>query len=81
MIISKRELKNEQLKVKLLSALESIVAKYGYDQVNIRAICKISGVSYGSFYNLFENKDKLPNSRNPFILKMRRLKTNYLWKK
>lgn len=58
MIISKREQKNQQSKDKLLSALESIVAKYGYDQVNIRAICKISGVSYGSFYNLFENKDK-----------------------
>lgn len=54
----KRALKNDQLRQKLIDAMEQLMTQYGYDTINIRAICKVSGVSYGSFYNLFESKEK-----------------------
>lgn len=56
--LSKRELKRQETLNKLLKAMDDIIDKYDYDTLTIRNICSVSGVSYGSFYNLFENKEK-----------------------
>lgn len=56
--LSKRQIKNEETKRKLLNAMEQIMKKYSYNTVTIRNICKVSGVAYGSFYNLFESKEE-----------------------
>lgn len=56
--LTKNEIKNRQNKEKLLNAMEQIMEKYDYNTVTIRNICKVSGVSYGSFYNIFETKEK-----------------------
>lgn len=55
--LSKRDLNNRENRDKLLSAMNQIIEKYDYDTVTIRNLCKISGVSYGSFYNLFKTKE------------------------
>lgn len=55
--ISKRQQKTEQTKKKLCDAMGLIMEKYDYSTVTIRNICKVSGVAYGSFYNLFESKE------------------------
>lgn len=57
-IISNRELKKEQTLKKLVDAMNLIMDKYDFDTLTIRNICSISGVSYGSFYNLFDSKEK-----------------------
>ena len=54
---SKRQRKNEETRQKLMQAMASIMQKYDYNTVTIRNICSVSGVSTGSFYNLFENKE------------------------
>lgn len=56
--VSKREQKRQETLSKLLKAMDEIIDKYDYDTLTIRNICSVSGVSYGSFYNLFENKEK-----------------------
>lgn len=56
--LSKREQKRQETLNKLLNAMNEIIEKYDYDTLTIRNICSVSGVSYGSFYNLFENKEK-----------------------
>ncbi|MBQ9156729.1 MAG: TetR/AcrR family transcriptional regulator [Eubacterium sp.] len=53
----KRQLKNEENRRRLLDAMESIMEQYDYNTVTIRNICQVSGVSYGSFYNLYESKE------------------------
>lgn len=53
----KRELKNEENRRRLRDAMATIMEKYDYNTVTIRNICQISGVSYGSFYNLYESKE------------------------
>lgn len=55
--VSRRQLKNEETKRKLYGAMEQIMNTYDYNTVTIRNICKVADVSYGSFYNLFENKE------------------------
>lgn len=54
---SKRELNREKNIKKLFSAAEKIMREYDYNTVTIRNICSVSGVSYGSFYNLFDSKE------------------------
>lgn len=56
--LSKREQKRQETLNKLLQAMNDIIEKYDYDTLTIRNICSVSGVSYGSFYNLFENKER-----------------------
>lgn len=57
-MISNREKKREETLKKLLDAMHIIMEKYDYDTLTIRNICSVSGVSYGSFYNLFDSKEK-----------------------
>lgn len=54
---TKRQKKSKETRKKLLDAMEFIMEKYDYNTVTIRNICKVSGVSYGSFYNLFGSKE------------------------
>lgn len=54
---SSRQLKNEDTRERLIKAMDLIIKKYDYNTVTIRNICSVSGVSYGSFYNLFKSKD------------------------
>ncbi|WKY45229.1 TetR/AcrR family transcriptional regulator [Eubacteriaceae bacterium ES2] len=56
-LLSNRQLKNEETRKKLLDAMEHIMEKYDYNTLTIRNLCKVSGVAYGSFYNLFESKE------------------------
>lgn len=56
--LSKREQKRQETLNKLLDAMNEIIEKYDYDTLTIRNICSVSGVSYGSFYNLFDTKEK-----------------------
>ena len=53
----KRELKNEENRRRLREAMETIMEEDDYNTVTIRNICQVSGVSYGSFYNLYESKE------------------------
>ena len=55
--LSARERKNQENKQKLYDAAAQIMEMYDYNTVTIRNICKVSGVSYGSFYNLFDSKE------------------------
>jgi len=55
--ITKRQIKTKEIKHKLREAMQQIMEKYDYDTLTIRNICKVSGVSYGSFYNLFPTKE------------------------
>lgn len=55
--ISKRDRNNQQNRDKLLQAIQQIIQKYDYNTVTIRNLCTVSGVSYGSFYNLFKTKE------------------------
>lgn len=55
--LSKRDKNNRENRDKLLRAMHQIIEKYDYDTVTIRNLCKVSGVSYGSFYNLFKTKE------------------------
>lgn len=57
-MISNREKKKKETLKKLLDAMNMIMEKYDYDTLTIRNICSVSGVSYGSFYNLFDSKEK-----------------------
>lgn len=54
---SAREEKTRQNRQKLYDAVEQIMSLYDYNTVTIRNICKVSGVSYGSFYHLFDSKE------------------------
>lgn len=54
---SPRQLKNDDIRERLIKAMDLIIKKYDYNTVTIRNICTVSGVSYGSFYNLFKSKD------------------------
>jgi len=55
--LTKRQKKTNETKKKLCDAMAFIMEEYDYNTVTIRNICKVSGVSYGSFYNLFESKE------------------------
>lgn len=55
--VSKRDLNNQQNREKLFHAMHEIIEKYDYNTVTIRNLCSVSGVSYGSFYNLFKTKE------------------------
>lgn len=56
--LSKREQKRIETLNKLTKAMTSIIDKYDFETLTIRNICSVSGVSYGSFYNLFDSKEK-----------------------
>lgn len=55
---TKREIKKQETLKKLEDAMNLIMNEYDFNTVTIRNICKVSGVSSGSFYNLFNSKEQ-----------------------
>lgn len=54
---TKRQQRSEETRKRLMDAIDYIMDQYDYNTVTIRNICKVSGVAYGSFYNLFDSKE------------------------
>ena len=58
-LIPPRQIKTKKTKDKILNAALKIMAKYGYEYLTVRNICEAAGVSNGTFYHHFSNKDDL----------------------
>jgi hypothetical protein len=54
---NKRSENSARLRKKLAEAADLLLEKCSYSELTIRNICRVSGVSYGSFYNLYESKE------------------------
>ncbi|MGN0628801.1 MAG: TetR/AcrR family transcriptional regulator [Oscillospiraceae bacterium] len=54
-----RGVKTMQTKEKIYSAAVSIMKKHGYDYLSVKNICQVAGVSNGTFFYHFKNKDDL----------------------
>ena len=59
MILSKQELKSRETKKRIYQASKVILKNEGYEALSLKNICKEAGVSNGSFYHHFKNKDDL----------------------
>ena len=53
------EIKSEETKNKILSAVDKMLSAYDFKYLTVRNICEEAQVAYGSFYHHFENKEKL----------------------
>lgn len=51
--------KGKTTQKKIFDAAIELINKYGYEQTTIIDICKLSGVSNGSFYHHFRSKDDI----------------------
>lgn len=51
--------KSEETVRKIYTATKTILQQYGNDVLTIRNICDVAGVSTGSFYHHFHNKEEL----------------------
>ncbi|MBT8342441.1 MAG: TetR/AcrR family transcriptional regulator [Desulfatitalea sp.] len=54
-----RQLKSERVREKILKATHKLMNRYGYEYLTIRNICEMAGISNGTFYHHFKNKDGL----------------------
>ena len=54
-----RRVKTQQVKDRILATTRKILKKKGFEYVTVTNICKLSGVSVGSFYHHFDSKDNL----------------------
>lgn len=57
--LNKQEKKSVETKKKLFTATVELLKSQDYDSLTIRNICQTAGVSIGSFYHQFHNKDDL----------------------
>lgn len=57
--VSTHETREQVTREKILHAAKRVVAAQGFKQLTVRNICSEAGLSTGSFYNLFNNKDDL----------------------
>lgn len=57
--ITSRDLQNEATRQLLLETANKLLSKKRYDDVSIKDICKACGVSVGTFYHHFKNKESL----------------------
>ena len=55
----KQELKSKETKERIFQAVIRILQKSGYENLSIKNICEVAGVSNGSFYHHFKSKDDL----------------------
>ncbi|MGI5911416.1 MAG: TetR/AcrR family transcriptional regulator [Syntrophomonadaceae bacterium] len=58
-LVPPRQIKTKETKDKILNAALRIMKKYGYEYLTVRNICEAAGVSNGTFYHHFANKDDL----------------------
>lgn len=54
-----RQVKSQQVKDKIFQAAKELMGKHGYEYLTVANVCVAAGVSAGSFYHHFENKDQL----------------------
>lgn len=54
-----RRVKTQQVKDRILATTRKILKTKGFEYVTVTNICKLSGVSVGSFYHHFDSKDNL----------------------
>jgi AcrR family transcriptional regulator len=55
----RNERKNIQRKEEILNAFEALIARYGIDKTTMQEIADSVGISVGTLYNEFEDKDSL----------------------
>ena len=53
------EIKSEETKNKIFTAVESMLSEYDFKYLTVRNICEEAQVAYGSFYHHFLNKENL----------------------
>lgn len=58
-LTSPRKERSMQTKKKIFEAALHLLETYGYEYLTVANICKTAGVSNGSFYHFFQNKDAL----------------------
>ena len=56
---TKQEQKSRETKERIYNASKIILKNEGYEQLSLKNICKVAGVSNGSFYHHFKSKDDL----------------------
>lgn len=54
-----RQVKSRMVKDSILDAATELIKTNGYEYVTVNNVCSLAGVSVGSFYHHFENKDEL----------------------
>lgn len=54
-----RQVKSQQVKEKIFKTAQELMRKHGYEYVTVNNVCCAAGVSSGSFYHHFANKDQL----------------------
>ena len=57
--LSKQQQKSKETKERIFQAAKEILRKNGYENLSIKNICEVAGVSNGSFYHHFQSKDDL----------------------
>ena len=57
--LSRQQRKSQETREKIFQAAKKILQKKGYDELSIKNICEVAGVSNGSFYHHFKTKDDL----------------------
>lgn len=56
---TKQQQKSKETKERIFQAAKEILRKNGYENLSIKNICEVAGVSNGSFYHHFQSKDDL----------------------
>ena len=57
--LSRQQQKSKETKERIFQAAKEILQKNGYENLSIKNICEVAGVSNGSFYHHFKTKDDL----------------------
>lgn len=57
--LSRQQQKSKETKERIFRAAKEILQKNGYENLSIKNICEVAGVSNGSFYHHFKTKDDL----------------------
>ena len=57
--LSRQQQKSRETKARIFNAAKQILQEQGYEALSIKNICEAAGVSNGSFYHNFKNKDDL----------------------
>ena len=54
-----RQVRSQQVKNRIFEAAVKLIKEHGYEYVTVNNVCSTAGVSVGSFYHHFANKDEL----------------------